>query len=178
MCFRFFFCQSAAQIAYLNHYLRPTQFPLAETLFKRFLKTSPCVDLWKFYLTYVRSSIAFCFPFKVGACPHLAVHRRVNTGPDTRDNIRMAYEFALRHVGHDKDSGELWSDYIQFLKSGEVRHRRNRLFSGLLMSDRPRPHGKNSKRWTLSGKRINALCKSHSITLRSCGKKWKHLRRI
>jgi len=46
--------------------------------------------------------------------------RRTNTEA-TRDNVRQAYEFALNHVGNDKDSGEIWSDYIQFLKAGEVR---------------------------------------------------------
>ena len=38
-----------------------------------------------------------------------------------RDSVRMSYEFALNHVGQDKDSGQIWADYIQFLKSGEVR---------------------------------------------------------
>ena len=32
----------------------------------------------------------------------------------------MAYEFTLNHVGQDKDSSEIWIDYIQFIKSGEV----------------------------------------------------------
>jgi len=32
----------------------------------------------------------------------------------------MAYEFTLSHVGQDKDSSEIWIDYIQFIKSGEV----------------------------------------------------------
>jgi hypothetical protein len=40
--------------------------------------------------------------------------------PGTRDNVKKAYEFALNHVGQDKDSGEIWSDYIQFLKASEV----------------------------------------------------------
>ena len=35
--------------------------------------------------------------------------------------MRKAYEYALNHIGHDKDSNEIWTDYIQFLKSGEVR---------------------------------------------------------
>jgi hypothetical protein len=68
------------------------------------------------------------FVSQVGACPHPAVHRLVNTGPDTQDNVRKAFESALKKVGHYKDSGELWIDYIQFLKSVEVKHRRNRLF--------------------------------------------------
>lgn len=46
--------------------------------------------------------------------------RRVNSGPTTRDTVRKSYDFALSHVGQDKDSGDIWMDYIQFLKSGEV----------------------------------------------------------
>ncbi|KAG6856078.1 hypothetical protein H0H87_007608, partial [Tephrocybe sp. NHM501043] len=77
----------------------PSTFGEAEDLFKKFLIKSPQVDLWKFYLTYVR---------------------RVNTGPATRDAVRKSYEFALGHVGQDKDSGEIWRDYIQFLRSGDA----------------------------------------------------------
>lgn len=49
-----------------------------------------------------------------------ATRRRLNTGPCARDTVRMAYEFALKHIGHDRESSEIWTDYIQFLKSGEV----------------------------------------------------------
>ncbi|KAG6910176.1 hypothetical protein DXG01_012625 [Tephrocybe rancida] len=91
---------SSAQIRYIGHFLEdPGTFGEAEELFKKFLIKSPQVDLWKFYLTYVR---------------------RVNTGPATRDAVRKSYEFALGHVGQDKDSGEIWRDYIQFLRSGET----------------------------------------------------------
>ncbi|KAG5637435.1 hypothetical protein H0H81_004594 [Sphagnurus paluster] len=91
---------SSAQIRYIGHFLEdPATFGEAEELFKKFLKISPSVDLWKFYLVYVR---------------------RVNTGPTTRDTVRKSYEFALNHVGQDKDSGEIWRDYIQFLRSGEA----------------------------------------------------------
>jgi hypothetical protein len=51
---------------------------------------------------------------------HSPTGRRMNIEPETRDNIRQSYEFALNRVGHDKGSGAIWSDYIQFLKSGEV----------------------------------------------------------
>ena len=27
----------------------------------------------------------------------------------------------MNHVGQDKESGDIWNDYIQFLKAGEVR---------------------------------------------------------
>jgi cleavage stimulation factor subunit 3 len=46
--------KAEAQIAYLEHYLHPGLFPTAESLFNRFLRPSPSVRLWKFYLTYVR----------------------------------------------------------------------------------------------------------------------------
>lgn len=91
---------SAAQIAYINYYLgKEESFAEAEQLFIKFLRTSPSVDLWKFYLTYVR---------------------RRNVGPATRDVVRKSYEFALNHVGQDKESGEIWNDYIQFIKAGET----------------------------------------------------------
>ncbi|KIL59526.1 hypothetical protein M378DRAFT_1067821 [Amanita muscaria Koide BX008] len=77
---------SSAQIRYINHFLADqSTFSEAEELFKKFLRTSPCVDLWKFYLTYVR---------------------RLNTSAATRDV--------------HKESGHIWSDYIQFIKSGEA----------------------------------------------------------
>ena len=46
--------QSSAQIAYLGHFLSPGSFHIAESLFSRFLRPSPSVELWKFYLVYVR----------------------------------------------------------------------------------------------------------------------------
>lgn len=60
--------------------------------------------------------------YKTSTAPSssLISSRRINTGPSTRDTVRKAYEFALAHVGQDKDSYEIWNEYIQFLKSGEV----------------------------------------------------------
>lgn len=52
-------------------------------------------------------------------CQYILI-RRIKSGPEMRDTIRKAYEFALSHVGQDKDSGEIWMEYIAFLKSGEV----------------------------------------------------------
>ncbi|OCH93262.1 Suf-domain-containing protein [Obba rivulosa] len=90
----------SVQIAYLSHFLdNPESHKDVEALFKRFLNRSPFVELWKLYLTYVR---------------------RLNTGPNARDAIRQSYEFAINRVGQDKDSTEIWVDYIQFLKSAET----------------------------------------------------------
>ncbi|KAG5340689.1 hypothetical protein C0989_000732 [Termitomyces sp. Mn162] len=91
---------SSAQIRYIGHFLQdPLYCDETEDLFKKFLVKSPEVDLWKLYLTYVR---------------------RVNATPSTRDAVHKSYEFAVKHIGHDKDSGDIWRDYIQFLRSGET----------------------------------------------------------
>ncbi|KAJ3774932.1 Suf-domain-containing protein [Lentinula raphanica] len=92
----------SAQIRYISHFLNNQKtFGEAEDLFKRFLKvTSPSVNMYRYYLTYIR---------------------RINTGTDaqSRETIRKSYEFAINSIGSDKDSGDIWSDYIAFLNSGE-----------------------------------------------------------
>lgn len=90
-----------AQIAYLEHFMQPGLYPHAEALFNRFLRPSPSVQLWKFYLTYVR---------------------RMNADPSTRDMVIKAYEFSLLYIGQDKDSGEIWREYLDFLKAGETHN--------------------------------------------------------
>ncbi|KAJ3496355.1 hypothetical protein NLJ89_g10496 [Agrocybe chaxingu] len=91
---------AVAQMRYINHFLsHESTFDKAEELFKKFLKPSPCVELWGLYLTYVR---------------------RLNPAASRRDIVKASYEFALNHVGQDKDSGSIWADYLEFLKSGET----------------------------------------------------------
>lgn len=47
--------QATAQIQYITHFVNDeSTFEHAEELFKKFLIRSPCVELWNFYLTYVR----------------------------------------------------------------------------------------------------------------------------
>ncbi|KAF9567671.1 Suf-domain-containing protein [Agrocybe pediades] len=90
---------ATAQIQYISHFVGDQSSEKAEDLFKKYLMKSPWVELWNFYLTYIR---------------------RLNTAPSQREVIKMSYEFALNHVGQDKDSGQIWSDYIQFLQAGEA----------------------------------------------------------
>ncbi|KIP07568.1 hypothetical protein PHLGIDRAFT_105533 [Phlebiopsis gigantea 11061_1 CR5-6] len=90
------------QIEYIKHVLESsssTKYQYAEGLFKRFLKTSPFVELWKHYLRYVQ---------------------QMNPSPATKDTVRKAYEFALTHIGHDKDSSPIWTEYIQLLKQADA----------------------------------------------------------
>ncbi|KAF2838611.1 Suf-domain-containing protein [Patellaria atrata CBS 101060] len=102
---RFFkvFPTAAEQIiAYVNMELQNDDFFRVEQIFTRFLMNVHNVHLWSTYLDYVR--------------------RRNNLTTDTtgaaRQIVSQTYEFVLQTIGHDKDAGPIWSDYIQFVKSG------------------------------------------------------------
>ena len=41
-------------------------------------------------------------------------------GAEARGVIGKSFEFALAHVGMDREAGELWKEYIGFLRAGEV----------------------------------------------------------
>ncbi|KAI9103161.1 hypothetical protein DFS34DRAFT_354924 [Phlyctochytrium arcticum] len=78
-----------------------------EAIFARCLRQVPVVELWKFYLSYVRRA-----------------HSGTNVPPEkkaeSRQTILKAFEFVLQNIGTDKDSGSIWAEYIQFLKVGET----------------------------------------------------------
>ncbi|CAE7226282.1 unnamed protein product [Rhizoctonia solani] len=94
---------TSAQIAYMNHFLTPALFSKAELLFSRFLRNSISPELWKFYLSYVRRT------------------NPSTTDPQTREVVKKAFEFALLHIGQDRAAGEIWRDYIDFVKAGEAK---------------------------------------------------------
>ena len=58
------------------------------------------------------------------------VIRRITTGPNARDVIRKCYDFTLSHCAQDKDAYDIWQDYINFLKAGEVSFRLQSFKSG------------------------------------------------
>ncbi|KAK6985207.1 mRNA 3'-end-processing protein RNA14 [Favolaschia claudopus] len=92
---------ASAQIAYLKHVLnrRVSMTTDVEQLLKRFLRTSPSVELWRFYLDYV---------LRVNVTP----------SPTTRETVRKSYDYALSRIGYDRDSGSaIWASYIQFLRN-------------------------------------------------------------
>lgn len=82
--------------------LEHNDFYRVEQIFNRSLLQVTNLQLWSAYLNYVR--------------------RRNNLTTDNSGNARKivteAYEFVLHNVGIDKDSGSLWKDYIQFIRSG------------------------------------------------------------
>ncbi|KAK3321599.1 hypothetical protein B0H66DRAFT_175913 [Apodospora peruviana] len=86
---------------YLDMELSMNNFPEAERIFGKCLMGTPNVNLWTRYLDYIRR------------------RNDLNDGsPNTRQTVFQAYEFVIDNIGLDKDSGRIWAEYIQFLKSG------------------------------------------------------------
>jgi len=81
--------------------LESDNFTKAEDIFGKSLLSVPNVGLWSTYLNYIR---------------------RMNdltsdaTG-NARVTVNQAYDFVLAQVGIDRDSGNLWTEYIQFLRT-------------------------------------------------------------
>ncbi|KAI4109008.1 MAG: hypothetical protein L6R37_000726 [Teloschistes peruensis] len=73
----------------------------AEHIFQKVLFSLPNLHLWSTYLSHVRRL------------------NDVNQDPSgqKRQVVTSAFELVLEHIGMDKDSGYIWQDYIQFLKS-------------------------------------------------------------
>lgn len=72
-------------------------------MFSRFLRNSISPELWKFYLAYVRRT------------------NPSTTDPQTREVVKKAFEFALLHIGQDRAAGDIWREYIDFVKAGEAK---------------------------------------------------------
>ena len=77
------------------------QLNAVDRILNRTLLSLPNLRLWSTYLDHVR---------------RLNDITRDTTG-NARQTITQAYEVALKNIGIDKDSGYLWQEYIQFLKT-------------------------------------------------------------
>lgn len=87
-------------IRYIKLQLDHSEFQQAEQLFARCLTKIPSVRLWSLYLEYI-----------------LRINNSQTGGDNARSVITDAYEFALNHIGIDRDSGPIWADYIDFINS-------------------------------------------------------------
>lgn len=94
--------QAEQWVEYANMELQANNFYAVERIFNESLLQVPHLQLWATYLTYIR--------------------RRNNLINDVtgtaRQTISQAYEFVLSSVGFDKDAGQLWQDYVEFVESG------------------------------------------------------------
>ncbi|KAL5606799.1 hypothetical protein BROUX41_003179 [Berkeleyomyces rouxiae] len=93
---------AAGYVEWLEMELSLNNFSEAERIFNVCLVTITDVDLWTVYINYIR--------------------RRNDLTNDAtgkaRKVVAQAYDYVMEKVGLDKDSGKLWIDYIQFLRSG------------------------------------------------------------
>lgn len=73
-----------------------------EAIFNKTLKDIPSLPLWSAYLDHIRRYY------------NITIDK---SGQASQVN-HAAYEAVLDAVGIDKESGKVWQDYIQFVKSG------------------------------------------------------------
>jgi cleavage stimulation factor subunit 3 len=106
------------------------EFKKVEEIFQKCLPVAWTVDMFNFYLDYIRR-----------------MNNVLTGGEQARTTISQAYEFVLSIVGIDKDSGRIWADYLDFVKSSQVYKPINsNIISHNLLYRRTR-NGRSSRRW-------------------------------
>lgn len=88
-------------VEYAEMELENDNFGAAEQIFGKSLLTVPNVQLWSTYLNYIR---------RMNDLTNDA------TG-NARTTVSQAYDFVLANIGVDRDSGNIWQEYIQFVRS-------------------------------------------------------------
>jgi cleavage stimulation factor subunit 3 len=79
------------------------EFLKVEEIFQNCLLNAWSVDIFNFYLDYIRRR-----------------NDVLTGGEKARTTILKAYDFVISIVGIDKDSGQIWADYLDFVKSIQV----------------------------------------------------------
>jgi len=115
--FRVFPTAATQWVAYLDLELAHSNFAQVESIFARCLRNTPSMELWRFYLSYTR---------RVNPLPPINAGSGADASEETprektRKVIEAAYEFCLSYIGREKDSGNIWMEYIHFIKEREVR---------------------------------------------------------
>ena len=72
-----------------------------DKILSRAIPSNPYLTIWSMYLD------------------HISRHNNLKTDNSGQAQIiHQAYDVALAQVGLDKESGKLWQDYVNFIKSG------------------------------------------------------------
>lgn len=95
-------CQAEQWVAYVNMELDNNDFAEVSKILGRCLLQIPKLELWSTYLNFIRRRHPLTTDFD-------GTNRRI---------IAETYDFVLQYVGIDKDSGQIWEDYVQFIRSG------------------------------------------------------------
>uniref|UniRef100_A0A093VKY9 mRNA 3'-end-processing protein RNA14 n=1 Tax=Talaromyces marneffei PM1 TaxID=1077442 RepID=A0A093VKY9_TALMA len=89
-------------VAYIQMESENNELQRLEQIFNRTLLSIPNVQLWTAYLDYIRRRHPLT----------------TDTSGQARRTITSAYDLALTHVGLDREAASLWTDYVEFIKTG------------------------------------------------------------
>ena len=99
------------------------------------------------------------------------------TAGETRAIIVKAYDFALEKCGMDRESGEIWQEYLEFLASPKVRPAPSLYLSDADLN-RHRTNGKSSKSKMLYERYTRKQSAYHSTTSSSFGRHTMRLKTV
>lgn len=107
-------------IMYIEFEERQKALDRVEQIFTRCLRSVVSLELWKFYLNFIRRthSVAASAPPAglVGVMDPAQLLQHI----EARKVILQAFELVLSNVGLDKEAGGLWHDYLTFLAESET----------------------------------------------------------
>ncbi|KAL9079522.1 MAG: hypothetical protein Q9157_001580 [Trypethelium eluteriae] len=89
-------------VAYAQMELDNGNLSHAEKIFTRSLLNVPDVELWSTYLGYIRRRNPLM----------------TDTTGKARQTVSQVYDFVLNTIGIDKDSGQIWQEYVEFIRTG------------------------------------------------------------
>mmetsp|Transcript_39400 Transcript_39400/g.100993 ORF Transcript_39400/g.100993 Transcript_39400/m.100993 type:complete len:922 (-) Transcript_39400:596-3361(-) len=115
-CYERFLKIFPASSSYWKQYaemeVKHKHFDKAHVLFSRCLYKCPSVDLWAFYLTFVKGLHPILNKYKKGEVPTF----EIGEYDLARDEVIKAYDLAVEVIGKDIYSSQIWIDFIRFLR--------------------------------------------------------------
>ncbi|KAJ3390913.1 mRNA 3'-end-processing protein rna14 [Entophlyctis sp. JEL0112] len=96
--------QAAHWIAYIEFERKLNAFDRVEELFNKCLRSVISVSLWHEYIKYIRT---------IHSPDVVAPEKRA----ESQQIVLKAYDLVLANVGLDKDSGNIWLEYLAYIKS-------------------------------------------------------------
>lgn len=100
---------SSVWIQWIRFEERHQAYDEMEKLFNQCLRSAMSVDLCRYYLGYIRE--------RQNAKPASTLEEK----RAVKETISKAFEFVLSQIGTDKESGPIYQDYIEYIKTSEVR---------------------------------------------------------
>jgi cleavage stimulation factor subunit 3 len=93
--------------AYAEYECQCSNYTALEKIFSQCLRSHPHVSICKVYLKYIG---------RIHDPSRVPLEKQA----EARTIITQAFEFVLGQVGFSKDAGDIWADYLAFIRSIEV----------------------------------------------------------